>query len=100
MTLLAPLAMDPVSVPLNVPPPDALLKVTVVAVVTFATLPLPSSDFTVTLKAVPAVPEPGTVVNASFVAPAAENVMVPPVTAVKVCPAVAVAVKVIPSAVL
>ena len=38
MTLLAALAMDPVSVPLSVPLPDALLKVIVVAVVTLAGL--------------------------------------------------------------
>jgi hypothetical protein len=60
--LLPLIAMLPVSVPLNVPAPDALLKVIVVVLVGLAGLPLASCDCTVTLKAVPAVPVPGTVV--------------------------------------
>jgi hypothetical protein len=39
VTLLAPLPMLPVSVPLSVPPPVALLKVIVVALARFAGLP-------------------------------------------------------------
>jgi hypothetical protein len=62
VTLLEPLEMFPVSVPLKVPAPETLLKVTVVVLVTLAGLPLASCDCTVTLKAVPAVPVPGTVV--------------------------------------
>ena len=69
MTLLAPAPMLPASNPLNVPLPDALLKVMVVALDKFAGLPKASRDCTVTLKGVPGVPEPGTVVKTSFVAP-------------------------------
>ena len=54
--------MLPASVPLNDPPPVALLKVMVVALARFAGLPPASCDCTVTLKAVPAVPLVGTVV--------------------------------------
>jgi hypothetical protein len=87
--------MVPVSVPLNVPPPDALVSVTVVRLVGLDGLPLASSDVTVTLKGVPAVPVPGTVVNTNFVATPAENTMPLLVAAVKpVSPAVAVAVNV------
>ena len=60
MTLLALLAMVPVSVPLNEPPPVALLKVMVVVLARVDGLPLASCDCTVTLKAVPAVPVDGT----------------------------------------
>ena len=55
MTLLALVPIVPVSVPLNAPAPDALLKVIVVLLVGFAGLPLASCDCTVTLKAIPAV---------------------------------------------
>ena len=68
------------SVPLNVPPPDALLRVIVVLLVGLAGLPLASCDCTVTLNAVPAVPVLGTVVYTSFVAAPAENTMLPLVT--------------------
>ena len=60
--------MVPVSVPLKLPPPVALLKVIKVEVERLEGLPLASCDCTVTLNAVPAVPEPGTVVYTSFVA--------------------------------
>ena len=91
--------MLPVSVPLSVPPPVALVKVMVVLLVGLAALPLASCDCTVTLKAVPAVPVEGTTVYASLVAVPAEKTMFPLVTAVRpVCPAVAVAVNVIVSA--
>jgi ACS family hexuronate transporter-like MFS transporter len=53
---------SPVKVPLSVPPPLALLNVTVVVLVTLAGFPLASCDCTVTLNAVPAVPVVGTVV--------------------------------------
>jgi len=88
--------MLPVSVPLNVPAPVALLKVIVVAPARFDGLPLASCDCTVTLKAEPAVPVPGTVVYASFVAvpgcnvithedaPTAVPTLVPPKVAVTV----------------
>ena len=56
------------SVPLSVPPPEALLSVIVVVLVGLAGLLLASCDCTVTLNAVPAVPVLGTVVYASFVA--------------------------------
>jgi hypothetical protein len=62
VTLLPLVEIVPVSVPLNVPPPVALLKVIVVLLVGLAGLPLPSCDCTVTLKAVPAVPLAGTVI--------------------------------------
>ena len=52
--------MVPVKVPLNEPPPVALDKVIVVPEVTFAGFPLGSCDWTVTEKAVPAVPVDGT----------------------------------------
>ena len=55
-----PVVMVPVRVPLSVPEPLALLKVITVLVVTFTGLPEASCDCTVTLKAVPAVPVPGT----------------------------------------
>jgi len=64
----------PVSVPLSVPPPEALLSVIVVVLVGLAGLPLASCDCTVTLNAVPAVPVLGTVVYTSFVAGPAVNV--------------------------
>ena len=76
MTLLPVVKMVPVSVPLNVPPPDAWLKVIVVLLVGFAGLPLASRDCTVTLKAVPAVPVLGTVEYASLVAAPATSVSV------------------------
>src|SRR6266487_1734495 len=64
--------MVPVTVPLSVPPPLALLKVMVVGlVVGVLGLPKGSCDCTVTLKAVPAVPVDGTVVYKSLVAAAA-----------------------------
>jgi hypothetical protein len=59
--------MVPVSVPLNVPAPDALLNVMVVSELTFAGLPPASCTCTVTVKATPAVPVGGTEVKASFV---------------------------------
>jgi len=62
VTLLALVAMVPVSVPLNVPPPLALLKVIVVVLVGLEGLLLASCDCTVTLNAVPAIPVLGTVV--------------------------------------
>ena len=62
VTLLAPIPILPVRTPLNVPPPVALLRVMVVALPRFDEFPLASWDSTVTLKAVPAVPVPGTVV--------------------------------------
>ena len=62
MTMLAPTPMLPVSVPLNVPPPVALLNVMMVALARLAGLPEASCACTVTLKAVPAVPVLGTVV--------------------------------------
>ena len=86
--------MLPVSVPLNVPPPEALLKVIVVALVGFAGLPLASCYCTVTLKAAPSVPVIGTTVKAKCVAGPA-NTMFPLVTGVNVTPPDAVAVNVI-----
>ena len=65
VTLLLPFGIVPVSVPLRVPPPVALDKVIVVPEVTFAGFPLGSCDWTVTEKAVPAVPVDGMVVYAS-----------------------------------
>jgi hypothetical protein len=62
VTLFEPVEMTPVSVPLNEPPPEALLSVMVVSLVTFLGVPPESCACTVTLKAVPAVPVPGTVV--------------------------------------
>jgi hypothetical protein len=70
VTLVELVEMLPVSVPLNVPPPEALLNVTVVVLVGLDGLPSASSDVTVTLNAVPAVPVAGTVVNANCVAAA------------------------------
>ena len=99
MTLLPVVRMVPVSVPLSVPAPVALLKVITVLPVGLDVLPLASCDCTVTLNAVPATPVLGTAVNASFVAAPAENTMLPLVTGVKlVMPAVALAVNVIVSA--
>jgi hypothetical protein len=62
VTLLDPFEIVPESVPLSVPAPVAFDKVIAVAGVTFAGFPLESCDWTVTLKAVPAVPVEGTVV--------------------------------------
>jgi hypothetical protein len=67
VTLLPLVRMLPVSVPLSVPPPEALLRVIVVLLVGLEGLPLASCDCTVTLNAVPAVPVLGTVVYTSFV---------------------------------
>ena len=78
--------MLPVSVPLSVPAPVALLRVIVVLLVGLDGLPLASCDCTVTLKAVPAVPVVGTVVYASFVAVPGENTMLPLVTGVNAAP--------------
>jgi hypothetical protein len=61
VTLLPLVRMLPVSVPLSVPPPEALLRVIVVLLVGLEGLPLASCDCTVTLNAVPAVPVLGTV---------------------------------------
>ena len=52
----------PVSVPLKVPLPLALVNVMVVVLPRLDGLPLASWDCTVTLKAVPAIPVLGTVV--------------------------------------
>jgi hypothetical protein len=68
VTLLPVERIVPVSVPLSVPPPVALLRVIVVVLVGLDGLPLASCDCTVTLNAVPAVPVLGTVVYTSFVA--------------------------------
>ena len=65
--LLVPLRIVPVSVPLSVPEPLALLRVITVLVVTFAGLLEASRDCTVTLKATPAVPVVGTTEYASLV---------------------------------
>ena len=90
--------MLPVSIPLNVPPPLAVLKLIVVLLVGLDGLPSASWDCTVTLKAVPAVPVVGTVVYTNCEAVPAENTMFPLVTGVKpVIPAVALAVNVIVS---
>ena len=99
MTLLPLVRMFPVSVPLNVPAPDApLLNVTVVVLVGFAGLLLASCDCTVTLKANPSVPVDGTVVYPNLLTAPAENTMFPLVTGVRpVIPAVGVAVSVIVS---
>src|ERR1700722_13500836 len=68
VTLLPLVRMEPVSVPLSVPPPVALLNVIVVVLVGLDGLPLASCGCTVTLNAVPAVPVLGTVVYTSLVA--------------------------------
>src|ERR1017187_4128372 len=68
VTLLPLVAIVPVSVPLSVPPPVALLSVIVVLLDGLFGLPLASCDCTVTLNAVPAVPVLGTVVNTSLLA--------------------------------
>jgi hypothetical protein len=60
VTLLPLVVIVPVSVPLRVPPPVALLSVIVVLLVGLEGLPLASCDCTVTLNAVPAVPVVGT----------------------------------------
>ena len=60
--------MVPVSTPLRLPAPAALVKVIKVSAVGLDTLPLASCDCTVTLKAVPAVPVPGTLLKAKRVA--------------------------------
>ena len=62
VTLLLTVVIVPVSVPLNVPPPLALVKVIIVLLVGFDGLPAASCDCTVTLKDVPAVLVPGTLV--------------------------------------
>jgi len=68
VTLFVPLTILPVKVPLKVPPPVAMLKVIVVVLDTFATLPYASCDCTVTLNAVPAVPVEGTALYTNCVA--------------------------------
>ena len=73
VTLLLPLEIVPVKVPLNDPAPVPLERVIVVAEVTLAGFPFASCDWTVTLKGVPAVPVEGTVVYASLVAVAGLN---------------------------
>src|SRR6202158_591064 len=99
VTLLPLIGIVPVSVPLSVPPPLALLSVIVVLLVGLDGLPLASCDCTVTLNGVPAVPVLGTVVYTSFVAAAAENTMLPLVTGERiVSPNVAEAVNCIVSA--
>jgi len=90
--LVVDVVMVPEYVPLQVPVP--LLKVIKVLLDGLDALPLTSSDATTTVKAVPAVPVPGTVVKTSFEAAPAENV-IPLVMAVKLCPPDAVAVIVI-----
>ena len=62
VTLLPLVVIVPVSVPLKLPPPLALLKAIVVLLVGLDGLPLASCDCTDTMKAVPAVPVHGTVV--------------------------------------
>jgi len=74
VTLLPLVRMLPVSVPLSVPPPEALLRVIVVLLVGLAGLPFASCDCTVPLNAVPAVPALGTVVYTSLLAAAAFTV--------------------------
>jgi hypothetical protein len=66
VTLLVPLEMTPVCVPLSAPTPDALVKVTVVSLVTFWAVPPASFAWTVTLNGEFTVPVGGTVM-ASFV---------------------------------
>ena len=92
--LLVPLRIVPVSVPLSVPEPLALLRVIRVLVVTFAGLLKASRDCTVTLKVTPAVPVVGTTVYASLVGVPAEKTMLPLVTGPKDMPDVTVAVNV------
>ena len=75
VTLLLPLEIIPVKVPLNDPAPVLLERVMVVAEVTLAGFPFASCDWIVTLKGVPAVPVEGTVVYASLVAVAGLNAM-------------------------
>jgi hypothetical protein len=75
-----------------------LLKVIVVLLVGLDGLPLASCDCTVTLKAIPAVPVPGTVVYANCVAVPAENTIFPLVTADRLMPAVSLAINFIVSA--
>jgi hypothetical protein len=60
--MLLPLVILPMSVPLKVPLPLALVNVMVVVLPRLDGLPLASWDCTVTLKAVPAIPVLGTVV--------------------------------------
>src|SRR5579883_2661592 len=97
VTLLVLVAILPVSVPLSVPPPEALLNVIVVVLVGLAGLPLASCDCTVTLNAVPAVPVLGTVVYASLLAVPARNAMPLLVTEDNESPPEAVAVTVMVS---
>ena len=91
-----------VNVPLNTPPGPALFRIATVTVDVSVVTVLPLASCTVTTgcvaQAVPPVPPPGCVVNASFAAAPAENTMFPLVTAVKVTPPDAVAVSVIASA--
>ena len=62
VTLLPLVEMVPVSTPLSVPLPVALLSVMVVLLDGLVGLPFASCDWTVTLNGVPAVPVDGTVV--------------------------------------
>ena len=78
VTLLVPLEMTPVVVPLSVPPPDALVKVTVVSLVTFRAMPPASCAWTVTPNGEPTVPVDGTVMT-SFVGGGASDKVLPPV---------------------
>ena len=96
MTLLALVEIVPVSVPLSVPPPVALLSVIVVLLVGLAGLPLASCDCTDTLNAVPAVPVLGTAVYTSFVAAPGLTVKGALLPAVSVSPLVRVAVSTTP----
>ena len=68
MTVFDPLAIVRVSVPLNVPLPDARERVTSELPLTLLGTPPESCDWTVTLNGTPACPLDGTKVKASFVA--------------------------------
>ena len=95
--LVVDVVMVPEYVPLQVPVPQ--LKVIKVLLDGLDALPLTSSDATTTVKAVPAVPVPGTVVKTSFEAAPAEKTIPLLVTAVKpITPPDAVAVNVMVSA--
>ena len=78
VTLLVPLEMTPVGVPLSVPPPDAWVKVIVVSLVTFWAVSPASRAWTVTLNGEFTVPVGGTVM-VSIVGGGASDKVWPPV---------------------